>query len=514
MKDGFADVINIEKRGMSLFPYLTEEECPTRMLSLRNNHIQECRVDDKGHPPGLNICQISNPGLKALNAYASLVSLDLSGNQLKDLNGITICPQLKVLKVSMNNLTSLIGLEGAPSLEVLDAHSNRVDDAHALTSLCDLRIVNLGGNRLRSLPHLSHLNRLEELNLRRNSLTCLCGDTHGILPASLERLLISYNRLGNLKSLETIRSLTRLKELSLEGNPFTKDGSALTYSIAVLNLLPTSLTSLDGSLVQPPVSSPEGSIRENPEDWKPDSCQDNSSGFECLLQPAIPDVRAVDTDSVSRCSASTAPPSAPIIHADGSVFLQLRSHAKIEKTSACSAKVNTAELNTSPQTEFPWAHDLATSGLGDLSETKRDVALLSAASFSNTHMLPDNVKWNESTRPSPESSQDLCGLPHQQKLSSKLEGDNNIKSRHEQRKMDDNEVQERHGWHVDPLISQCSQQKTSSKETKYVPASESPPEAYVSWPLLTSFKVEEVRLSVGEEAFEMAWRRIVESYLT
>ena len=164
------------------------------------------------------------------------------------------------------------GLEALLELDVLDLHNNYIEKAEGISHLRSLRILNLAGNRLSLLGHeLRSLPSLTELNLRRNLLTSLVatqgereaqeqlgkaaaegaaaaekgqpgqgggtassasppsessaaagggggsgGGGVASLPATLQRLFLSHNKIGRGADLQPLGGATALVEASGE----------------------------------------------------------------------------------------------------------------------------------------------------------------------------------------------------------------------------------------------------------------------------------------------------------
>ena len=87
--------------------------------------------------------------LAPLAALSSLHTLQLPGNALTELNGLSLASHLVHLDVSGNRVVSLAGLEGARSLASLDVRNNMIASLQALRPLShcpSLQHVQLGGN--------------------------------------------------------------------------------------------------------------------------------------------------------------------------------------------------------------------------------------------------------------------------------------------------------------------------------------------------------------------------------
>lgn len=75
---------------------------------------------------------------------------------------------------------------------MLDLHGNQIQTVTGLSNLCDLKVLNLAGNQIKAIgtTDLQGLVALQELNLRRNKLKKLLGfgDTPNLL-----KLFLSNN---------------------------------------------------------------------------------------------------------------------------------------------------------------------------------------------------------------------------------------------------------------------------------------------------------------------------------
>jgi len=87
-----------------------------------------------------------------------------------------------------------------------------------LSTLSELRVLNLAGNKLRQLEGVRSLGSLTELNVRRNAIE---REVEGELAnlTGLQRIFMSNNQVPSLSCVASIFSLSRLLELSMDGNP-------------------------------------------------------------------------------------------------------------------------------------------------------------------------------------------------------------------------------------------------------------------------------------------------------
>ena len=100
--------------------------------------------------------------------------LDLSGQNLTDLEGINRLDSLESLNLSQNHLTAIYQLEYCPSrltLRELDLSYNELTEISSLGALPALETLNLTGNRITSLQPLQRLSGLKVLKVGGNPLT-------------------------------------------------------------------------------------------------------------------------------------------------------------------------------------------------------------------------------------------------------------------------------------------------------------------------------------------------------
>jgi uncharacterized protein YjbI with pentapeptide repeats len=216
---------------------------PSEVVKFGDENLKECILASlPGHPPEVTIStaaqirDITCPGravkdLTGLEMFTSLVTLDLSSNQLEQFK--LKLGQLKTLKLS-NNKLNLLDLTGTPNLIMLEASNNEltsvpvsantyfvvIDLSHNKLSKFDLAIhnnlsfANLSYNNLTDIlntfnPNLGQLKRLAYLDLSHNSLTQI-GSVKAIAykpdrfspTGTLQDLRLSCNPSFDCKSLD------------------------------------------------------------------------------------------------------------------------------------------------------------------------------------------------------------------------------------------------------------------------------------------------------------------------
>lgn len=140
--------------------------------------------------------------------------LDLSENDLTDLDAAQYCTDLRELHLERNHLRALPPLHKLTQLEKLNARLNVLEDASGLTGHPALQQVELYGNRLTSAQALAHMPWLERVELGDNALTTLdLGDLPG-----LQNVQASSNRIEQVDR-SWLAQYPELRYVNLERNP-------------------------------------------------------------------------------------------------------------------------------------------------------------------------------------------------------------------------------------------------------------------------------------------------------
>jgi hypothetical protein len=153
----------------------------------------------------------SIPQLLSLYSDEELVGvteLNLSQNEIANIQGLNRLPNLKILRLGYNQLERISGLENSPNLEILSLGHNRIARIEGLDYVTALRELYLESNRIEKIENLSHLRKLEVLILNWNRIRKLEG-LRGL--QSLRWLEVGANPLENFSEileLKNVRSMT------------------------------------------------------------------------------------------------------------------------------------------------------------------------------------------------------------------------------------------------------------------------------------------------------------------
>ena len=165
----------------------------------------------------------------------SLESLDLEGNQIRDISPLVNAKKLESLSLAQNpELKEIDSISSLTNLKYLSLSENRIEDISAISKLTALESLNLSRNRISNIAPLSNLTKLEVLDLSLNKvhdisavakltllkeLNLASNQINDISPlkglVDLTRLILDSNY---IKVIQDLESLTDLKELSLADN--------------------------------------------------------------------------------------------------------------------------------------------------------------------------------------------------------------------------------------------------------------------------------------------------------
>eukprot|EP00929_Paragymnodinium_shiwhaense_P066108 TRINITY_DN33137_c0_g1_i1.p1 TRINITY_DN33137_c0_g1~~TRINITY_DN33137_c0_g1_i1.p1 ORF type:complete len:662 (-),score=161.65 TRINITY_DN33137_c0_g1_i1:14-1999(-) len=176
-----------------------------------------------------------------------LLSLDLSSNNIKEIEGLKGMSKLRELKLYSCMISRIQGLNECPCLAALHLEDNRIAAIEGLETLRSLEYLNLERNKIQRLGKgLAKLGRLKELRISHNNIVSLEGL---VSLTSLEVLAAGHNWLKSIES-EHLKGFSKLDELHLPGNQlcsleFLKParGSAGMVNLATLDVSDNNLTS-------------------------------------------------------------------------------------------------------------------------------------------------------------------------------------------------------------------------------------------------------------------------------
>ncbi len=188
----------------------------SRKLSflLKEGIISELRIW------GLNLEKVSD--IDGIEIMTFLKILDLSGNNLREIDGLNSLKRLELLKFGDlsynmgNQITEIKGLHSLENLRILNLSNNYIKEIKGLENLTNLKRLYLVNNSIKEIRGLDNLKNLTYLNLEKNFIDRIQGLDQLI---NLEILVIGHN---SVSVLENIDNLSNLKEVRIHKNPLSR----------------------------------------------------------------------------------------------------------------------------------------------------------------------------------------------------------------------------------------------------------------------------------------------------
>eukprot|EP00762_Andalucia_godoyi_P003165 ANDGO_01094.mRNA.1 Dynein regulatory complex subunit 3 len=276
-------------------------------------------------------------------------SLDLSGNDLMEVSGLTPFIALSVINLSRNRISHLRGLP--MTLTKIDVSHNHLDYISGLEALSNLQEIDLSSNRIKNMIGLSRNLKLRILKLGHNFIETIEGIEH---LTNLESLDLENNSIQKAEDIRSLSVLTKLKILRLCDNPVSIPSA---YKVTVLHLLPN-LVRLDGVNApsylrtaagtsnqkpslneqhhqhQPPVASRAGTM--TPECWK--------SGLRVDVSAPSSAAMAVSTPSSSASTPASASSTAADANWKSGTVKRPQSAQRSQRTKSASLDASSASL--------------------------------------------------------------------------------------------------------------------------------------------------------------------------
>lgn len=169
--------------------------------------------------------------LNGIQYLTNLATLDLVGNDIKDLSPLRGLKNLRAIDMSYNKISDLTPLSTMTGLVMLKLSHNDITDITPIASLVNLTVLDLSYNKISDINAISNLRKLQMLDLSSNKIkdfTPLEG-----IGQSLLSLDLSYNSVP-ASQLGFIRSWTQLHNLGMSG--FNLNNSEITFLSKFTNL--------------------------------------------------------------------------------------------------------------------------------------------------------------------------------------------------------------------------------------------------------------------------------------
>ena len=171
---------------------------------------------------GRNSLDLSKRGIQDLSPLRSLTGfklLNLSGNRIERVDGVSDLRDLAVLILSKNPLRTLDGIESLTLLKELEIQDSKISDLSRLKGLRELRTLNLAENAIADLRPLEKLDHVQHLDLTSNKVKSVASL---VALRNLQLLRVAKNKIGDFKRLTLLENghyddEGRWIQLSIEG---------------------------------------------------------------------------------------------------------------------------------------------------------------------------------------------------------------------------------------------------------------------------------------------------------
>lgn len=143
-----------------------------------------------------------------INQEGNIISLDLSGNKIRDLTPLQNLTQLERLNLWHNQIDNIEPLKWLKHLTELHLEGNKFSDLNTLEKLAKLTHLFLNENNIENIRPLQNLKFLTELGLSKNKIDDLSPLKN---LKQLTYLLLDDNQISDLTPLKDLEFLSRLR---------------------------------------------------------------------------------------------------------------------------------------------------------------------------------------------------------------------------------------------------------------------------------------------------------------
>lgn len=187
-------VINLYDEDLSELSELLKECTHIRNLDLSYNNLGNINT------------------LLSLTSIRNLQSIDLSNNNLYDLEILEDCSSLVLVDLSDNEISEISFLKNLTLIENLNLSGNSIKDYSPISSLNNLKKLELDSCKVVNLNFLYDMSNIDSLSLRNTSIYDLSS------LRSLNNLKTLDLSVNNLKYLSAISDLKKMTNLHLDSN--------------------------------------------------------------------------------------------------------------------------------------------------------------------------------------------------------------------------------------------------------------------------------------------------------
>ncbi|WP_165602497.1 leucine-rich repeat domain-containing protein [Chryseobacterium arthrosphaerae] len=211
---------------------------------------------NKGKVVGLNLSGNKISSIKGLTNFKSLLYLNLYKNSIELVENLENQLQLEVLYLGENRIVKIKDLNNT-ALRVIDLHNNKITKTKGLEKLKNLEEIYLMQNQLKEIDHIQNNNQLKtldlsfnhlmeidfslfknmdlkKLNIRNNWINRMKNIPDG---KGIEYINLKHNQIEDLSSIQSIMENYALYFINVEGNPFLEATDLHIYGYGYENHL-------------------------------------------------------------------------------------------------------------------------------------------------------------------------------------------------------------------------------------------------------------------------------------
>ncbi|WPC39539.1 leucine-rich repeat domain-containing protein [Clostridium sp. JS66] len=136
-----------------------------------NKETGDIYITDVKSIVSLNASHKNIKDISGIENLTGLQTLDLGNNQISDISVLSSLTNLETVNLSYNEFSDISKLKGLTKLETLNLNSNEIEDISAVQTLNNLKSLNLSNCKINNINPLKGLNNLKTLWLNNNEVS-------------------------------------------------------------------------------------------------------------------------------------------------------------------------------------------------------------------------------------------------------------------------------------------------------------------------------------------------------
>ncbi|CAL5998918.1 Conserved_hypothetical protein [Hexamita inflata] len=181
------------------------------LANLTKLYLKQCNIDSINFLTQSLVEEKLNDKAQKVRNLISLQCLDVSDNNLKNVDRLSKFTNLKELYINGNQLQNISKLSKLVKLQKLDVSNNKCCDQtnfiDPIGALIDLQYLNISGNQIENITVLQKLNNLQQLDISNNKISSIDSLLSLINLRELDmhsNLIESINALSKLQNLQVL----------------------------------------------------------------------------------------------------------------------------------------------------------------------------------------------------------------------------------------------------------------------------------------------------------------------